>query len=372
MFRFIYFFSLLLFFAFGESDVVNYLCSMALSRPAQPWPWLCATLLAAAFSALAYFMEHRFCQAKSRNPYPVYVLTSCLATIFVSIPFASTIRMIALPLVAIVLGILISLWMKRLQRLSGKEQSLWQQFMPPTIVLTLLGLYMGLGAATPDYVHYELRTAQALRSDNPQRAYEVGKVSLATSPRLFALRCYLMAVTNKQGLAADIFRQPIPPGGSANLLFPNDYPQSLMLPPDTLYKLLGDNPKPQESCLAYLRRLAVTARKGNRNEKYLPAIDYYLCALLLDRQLDLFAREIQTFYPIRIKQHKLADYYAQALVFYTRSRTQPSLIYHDAAIEANLLDYSEMGDTITDADCRRNLLRRSYGETYWWWYEYTL
>ena len=29
-----------------------------------------------------------------------------------------------------------------------------------------------------------------------------------------------------------------------------------------------------------------------------------------------------------------------------------------------------MGDTLRQLTPRRNLLRRSYGETYWWWYDY--
>lgn len=369
MFRIIYFLSLLLYFALAQADVVNYLCSMILSRPAPQWPWLYAPVL----TALCYGVTRLLSRCLGKycgNTYWPYVITSCLAALSVSFPFASTTHLIVLPLAALVSGVLIHLWLKRLQRLSNGPTGLWHTFLPPTVILTLLGLYMGIGAAAPDYVHYELRTAGALRGNHPRQAYKIGETALATSPRLFALRCYLLATTDRQGLGHQIFKQPVPRGGSSILLFPTDRRQSLTLPADTLYRTLGSAPRPGESTLAYLRRCAVAAKTGNPHEKYLPAIDYYLCALLLDRRIDLFAQEIRTFYPLRIRQHKLPSYYAQALVLYTRSRTRPSIVYRDGAVEANLRDYSEMSDTISCADCRRNLLRRSYGETYWWWYEY--
>ena len=45
-------------------------------------------------------------------------------------------------------------------------------------------------------------------------------------------------------------------------------------------------------------------------------------------------------------------------------------MYHDSAIEANLRDYADMEAKLPDDASRPNLLRRSYGETYWWWHEY--
>lgn len=114
----------------------------------------------------------------------------------------------------------------------------------------------------------------------------------------------------------------------------------------------------------------MAAAPGRLNEAYTPAVDYYLCALLMDRNIDLFVREITKLYPRRIRSHHLPQYYAEALVYYTRTRTRPLVVYHDAAIEANLRDYTEMAAKYPDRSVRYNMMRRSYGETYWFWHEY--
>lgn len=69
------------------------------------------------------------------------------------------------------------------------------------VQMLLLCLYVGVGNGVTDLQHYELRTAQALQSKHPKRAYKVGDKSYATSHRLFAMRCYLMATTHKRGWA---------------------------------------------------------------------------------------------------------------------------------------------------------------------------
>lgn len=367
MLRFIYALLLLLFFAKAQSDVITYVWSMLLGHPAQHWPWLNALWLSAGLTALASWLSRKL--HPDGHPVP-YVLTSFLALSLVSFPFASGLWWVVSVALAVLLAFLLVLWRKRLQRQWGSQRSLWQNFMSSAVFLLVLGLYMGCMAAAPDYVHYELRTAEALYAHQPGRAYKVGHKSLATSPRLFSMRCYVMAITNKHGLGDTFFQQPLPKGGSKHLLFPTDYRQNLIFPTAELYTCLGSNPQPGESHLAYLRRCAKTAVQHRQNEAYVPAVDYYLCALLMDRQIDLFAHEISTFYAQRIRSHHLPRYYAEALVYYTRNRTRPCVIYHDAVIEANLRDYAEMAAKYPDPRVRYNMMRRSYGETYWFWHEY--
>ena len=142
------------------------------------------------FTAIASWLSRKL----HPNGHPVaYVFTSFLVVSLVSFPFASVWWWVAAVLIALCIALLLVLWRKRLLRQWGSQRSLWQNFMPPTVFLLVLGLYMGGMAAVPDTVHYELRTAAALHAQHPHRAYKVGKKSLSTSPRLFALRCYLMA-----------------------------------------------------------------------------------------------------------------------------------------------------------------------------------
>lgn len=367
IFRIVYFFFLLFFFAKAQGDVVAYLAAMLCGHPVEAWTWTTSFLLSVVLTGLAYGLEKML--AERRLPaFSAYVASSWVAVTLVSFPFASHVRNALLLIFAIAL-IAVEWWWQR--RLSSSKNSLWGSFMPSTIRLMSLCLFAGIGAAATDVDHYELRTAQAITSGEPMRAYEVGERALAVTPRLFALRCYLMATTLDKGLGEKFMEQPVPGGGSQNLLFPNDARQKNLLPSDSLYRLLGSVKKEDETPVSYFRRCAYAeAEKEGRGKKTRPAADYYLSALLLDRRLDDFAREAQVLYPENVSQGSLPAYFAQALIFYARQRSNPTVRYHDTAIEANLLDYSDMADTIADKRKRCNLLRRSYGETYWWWYDY--
>lgn len=367
-------FTLLLFvylhFAYAQGDVLVYLCSQFCGRPvtcSAPFLALLPTLLA----ALSLRAVRRLLAPRRIAKTIASVSVAWFSAAVPSLPFASfrwQCGLLAAALLMVWAGWQID---RYYQRRHGPARSPWQKFLPRALQLLLLLLYIGLGTAVPDTVHYELRTAAALRSPHPERAYRVGEVELAATPRLFALRSLLLATTQPRGLGDHLFQQPIPPGGSGLLLLPADRRQALILPPDTLTRLLGLAPQAAESPISYLRRCAESATRGQSCERppQLP-VDYYLCGLLLDRQLDQFAAEVMRYYPQSVRQSRLPRYYAQALVWYARVRTHPTVIYRDAAIEANLRDYLDLSRTLAPGPQRVNLLRRSYGETYWWWYEY--
>lgn len=153
------------------------------------------------------------------------------------------------------------------------------------------------------------------------------------------------------------------------MLIPTDEKQNLLFPASNLTQLLGCSRHAGEDVLTYLHRCAWLSAFRN-GQKRSAAIDYYLCALLLNRQLERFSVEIMRFYPKEVDNGTLPTYYAQALMLYRRTCSQPTVLYEDNSVEANYQDYSDMADTLSDAAVRNNLLRRSYGETYWWWYSY--
>lgn len=378
MFIFIYLIFLFLYFAYAQYDAAEYLAACIMGHPVSlpsVWSSLLLTLL-----CFVLICGIRKLFAPRRLGLTVAcVATGWLAAATLSLPFASALWQVGLLAVAVSMVLIDWKYNLRLLRLWGPERTLWQKFMPRSIEMLVLCLYVGAGTAVSDVEHFELRTARALRSAHPEKAYSIGEVDLATSPRLFAMRCYLLATTHSKGLGDKILQQPVPAGGSQNLLLPNDERQQLLLSPDSLGQLLGCRPQSNEKVADYLQRCAYTAFQKQQKQKgmqhlspvrFNPAIDYYLCALLLDRRLDRFAHEIARFYPQAIAQGNLPTYYAQALVYYARQRTQPAVLYHDTAIEANLRDYTDMAAKLPDDASRPNRLRRSYGETYWWWHEY--
>ena len=98
------------------------------------------------------------------------------------------------------------------------------------------------------------------------------------------------------------------------------------------------------------------------------AADYYLCGLLLDRHIDLFAREVAVYYKQALQAQALPHYYAEAMLLYTHLRTNPLHVYQPASLEANYLDFTAMADSLHQPQVRQNLTRYTYGETYYWYY----
>lgn len=367
MLQFAFLLFLLLFFH-AQSDVLAYEWSCVMGHYVAPSPWLSALGLTVVFACLGWGTEWLLKRVCTTAKSWTCVCLAWLAVAGVSGTFVSWQYQLLLALIAIALGALLH-W------LNGKEEfgkvkvaTFYHTFLWAAMQLLVLCLFVGVGNGVTDLQHYELRTAQALQSEHPKRAYKVGDKSFVTSPRLFAMRCYLLAKTHKKGLADKIFEQMVPKGGAENLLIPNDEMQNLLFPASHLTQLLGCSRHQGEDALTYLRRCAWLSAFRN-GQKHSAAIDYYLCALLLNRQLDRFATEIVRFYPHAVDTGTLPTYYAQALMLYRRTCSQPTVFYEDNSVEANYQDYTDMADTLSTA-MRYNLLRRSYGETYWWWYSY--
>lgn len=361
---------LLLYFRFAQYDVSGYRLSLAAGHFVEPWPWTMA-LVATGVLLLVLCLAEKLLAHWHKPVIVAYAIVAWLATAGVGMAFTTVWHQTLLAAGGLVLAWLLMITDKRLRHRSRiTPQTFGVNFQFFAVQMLLLCLYVGVGNGVTDLQHYELRTAQALQSKHPKRAYKVGDKSYATSHRLFAMRCYLMATTQKKGLGDEVFSQMVPDGGAASLLLlPTDKYQQLLLPASKLEGLLGSRRHANEGALAYLHRCAwLSAFKGDG--KHTAAADYYLCALLLERKLDLFAKEIVNYYPTEVAQSKLPRYFAQALILYQRTRTQPNVFYTDSNIEANYRDYTDMADSIPDRTVRTNMLRYSYGETYWWWYSY--
>ena len=362
----------LFFFGVAQGDSLQLLLQSICHRPLPHASWPIAILLTMLLLFCARKMEGlRIAGQRHMIPSMPYLAAAWVAVMTVSLPFASGLRLAVLTLMALALGTALY-WMVR--RANKEKQNrpvnTWNSLLPHLLKLFALSIYMGAGASATDVDHFEMQTAFRLQQGQPSRALHVGRKSLATTPRLFALRCLAMS-TEEGRLPKHLLDQALPTRcGSEMLLLPDDGRQPLLLSPDTLVCRLGGTRRMEgESAIHYFQRCAY--RMGP-----LPSIasDYYLCGLLLDRQLDAFAHEVSRFYgpDIHTPAHRgrLPHYFAEALVLYTRMRTQPKITYHDATIEANLHDYSAMGDSIRNATARQNLLRDSYGDTYWWYYDY--
>ena len=98
--------------------------------------------------------------------------------------------------------------------------------------------------------------------------------------------------------------------------------------------------------------------------------DYYLCAFLAEGDLDRFAKGIKKIWGGRdsLSCDSLPRHYREAMVLYQHHRSKPIVKCSDAVMER---DFADMRKIITDnADEKKRLfiLRKTYGNTYWFYY----
>lgn len=212
---------------------------------------------------------------------------------------------------------------------------------PNVLILILLATTaLSLTNINPAFL-CETQIESLIRKGAYRQANEVGKGSPITSRELTALRTYTLSRTDSLG--SNLFEYPQQYGAEGLLL--NDRAQTTSMKAEELYNYLGDRPESGENALHYLSRICLTETGSH------PALDYYLCALLLEKQLSLFAKELHTFYDI---DESLPKHYKEALILYHHRHGEYEIPFNAVIIE--------------EAYQRFLLHQDSYQDTYWWYY----
>ena len=66
----------------------------------------------------------------------------------------------------------------------------------------------------------------------------------------------------------------------------------------------------------------------------------------------------------------LPKHYREALVLYTHLRSNPLVDYHDDILDADYRDYQDLEHKYANPQERKNMIRDTYGKTYWYYYDY--
>lgn len=233
-----------------------------------------------------------------------------------------------------------------------------------TVCLHLLaflptGILMGAASHSQDVLTYELQVGRLSTRQQYEEALEVGRRSLATSSRLTALRAYALAHT-PEGLGERFFTYPLSGTGSGQLMFSPADTLKQLLCPDSLYADFLVWPSTVESPLAFWKR--VKTKSSSVHVK-----DYWLTALLLEKELDTFVKELPMYYPLS-DSISLPRHYGEALTLYAVSHHKNLAFPSDSAYIVSYNRFvreKEMGGDYRET---QNLLRRQYGDTYWWYY----
>ena len=207
--------------------------------------------------------------------------------------------------------------------------------------------------------HYRMKVERCLLEGDAVHALEAGKLSLESDKELFMLRMYALA--REQALGEKLFEYPI--SCNSEEMLPTDSSACFMMyPVDSLYKFMGARPASKMSPTKYLQLLQ---RRDSLPNKTIQ--DYMLCGYLIDRQIDLFAREIGKCYHIN---DSLPKHYREALTLYTHLRTNPVVVYHNAVMDEDYDNYQELERTYANLTERKGKVEEKYRETYWYYYKY--
>lgn len=226
------------------------------------------------------------------------------------------------------------------------------------LIMLLFSLITVFCGNTDRTFHHELQAEHYLRHDDFDKALRVGEKSLKSSRTLTALRAMAMAHTNTMGDRLFDYPQYY---GSEGLFFADDSLETLRYTNDSIYYLLGARPYAGEERMTFLRNICY---KGTG--KY-TALDYYLSALLLDKKLDEFMEAANDFFA---PEDTLPRFYREAMVLYQAIHADSAFCRTDSACMKRFLEYREKEKEYTDGRERENWMRRHYGDTYWWYFDY--
>ena len=232
----------------------------------------------------------------------------------------------------------------------------------------LLMLLMMLGVAslsnTNAVYHFRAHAEVKLAEGDAEGALMAGRESHESDESLTLLRMYALS---KRGQLGDrLFSYPVS-GTSADILPTADsHGELLLLSADSIWRHLGGRPAPGMGVKVYLRALVSDSLATS------PALDYVLCADLIDRDVDAFVAHLDSFCELTdTVADALPRHYREALTLYTHLRTRPVTVYHHAVMDEDWDNFQELERSYPDySECRQAVADR-YGESYWYYYFYS-
>ena len=226
------------------------------------------------------------------------------------------------------------------------------------LILVALCLMAAMIGNTSRGFHHELEAERYLRAHQYEKVLEVGKHSLEASRTLTVLRAIAMSHAGQLGGKLFAYPQYYRSNG---LFFADDSTQTCRYTNDSIYYLLGMRPYRGEDRMTFLRNICY---KGTA--KY-TALDYYLSALLLEKRLDDFGMALTDLYET---EDTLPRYFSEALLLYRDSHPEYPVQVNDSVIIKRYADYRKRQTEFSSAVEERNRMRREFGDTYWWYFDY--
>ena len=230
--------------------------------------------------------------------------------------------------------------------------------------LIALVSYMGLAGNADTYFHQELKMVRLISEHHYDSTVNL-PINAPGTPLITALRVYAQAKSGKN-IANVLFAYPLQHVNDSVLLMMGLDAHRTPFQNRQIFRLIGTYPLPKESASHFLER-------GSRVRPYAlttPGRDYFLCGLLLNKQIDRFVAEYKKYY-YHSDSLFVPKAYAEALVLYQRIRSNHQVLYRNELMTVNYQDFIDKRNSyMTDYE-RANALAVLYGDTYWWYYYYS-
>lgn len=256
-------------------------------------------------------------------------------------------------------------------------QSIKSQVYPNFIILFVLMLCVGAIPQSSDIYHYELKAERLIMEKDYEGAAKVGEKSLRTSARLTQLRMFALS---KQGLLAErLFDYPQHDGSRGLLDIADTSSLERFTSRDICAHLGAYCGKNIYTAERYYQRVLSDSIWNQHT------VDYYLCSLLLDKNLKEFQRQLPRYYNLSDSivgaYDSLPRAYREAMLqIGKRTYALQGKIVVDADTLAEFTDYemiarfreyNEFKATYADETERINRTHREFGNTYWWYYDFS-
>lgn len=230
------------------------------------------------------------------------------------------------------------------------------------VVMAFMIMGVAMVANTNAVYHYRAQMESQLAEQRLNDALATGEKSLESDAGLTMLRAYVLS---RRGELADrLFQYPVV--GSSSDLVPataDSRSRALRYPHDSIYAHLGAIPRPGMTTRRYLAALE------HGHQATAAVRDYVLCGLLIDRDLDGFARTISKYYDVS-DSVSLPRHYREALVLYTHQRAHPHLVYHHAVTDEDYQNLQELEAKYADPNERKIRVLEDYFGSYWYYFKY--
>ena len=225
-------------------------------------------------------------------------------------------------------------------------------------ILAAMMIGVGLLSNSNDITHYRLRMERLLMHGEYAKALEVGKASDKTDASLTMLRVFALAHEGRLG--DELFKYPVR-GTSASIVPELSDGKLLMLSPDSVYRMLGAIPRHGQTTKNYLKAIV---KSGQATKA---AIEYQLCGMLIDKDLDGFVN-------LLMKTHKIDDtlplHYREALILYTHRRSSPKVVYRNTVMDTDYDDMQRLEAETKSPSERRIQIYKQFSGTYWEYFDY--